>query len=158
MYTLFLTLHNITRWLVLIFGVIAVVRAFTGWLGRRSWSKADRQVGALFTGMIDVQLLLGLILFVFYAPFTGVLFSNFGAAMRDGVTRFFALEHSLTMLIVVVLAHIGTAAIKKVKNSAAKYKRAALWFTIALGLILAMIPWPFMQYGRPLLRLFGITV
>lgn len=158
MYTLFLTLHNITRWLVLIFGVIAVVRAFAGWFGRKSWDKADRQVGMLFAGMIDLQLLLGLILFAFYTPFTKVLFSNFGAAMRDGVTRFFTMEHSLVMLIVVVLVHIGVGAVKKVENSVAKHKRAALWFTVTLVLILAMIPWPFMQYGRPLLRLFGIIL
>ena len=158
MYTLLLTLHNITRWFVLLFGVIAVVRAFSGWVGKKEWTKNDRMAGSMFGGMVDLQLLLGLILYVFFSPFAKALFSDFGAAMQDGVTRFFGLENILIMLIALAAAHAGSMAAKKANTALSKHKRAALWYTAALVLILAMIPWPFMQYGRPLLRLFGITL
>ncbi|NPV76702.1 MAG: hypothetical protein HPY59_10060 [Anaerolineae bacterium] len=158
MYTLILTLHNVTRWLVLFFGLIAVVRAFSGWLGKREWTKFDRQAGMMFAGMIDLQLLLGLILYFIYTPFTKVMFANFSGAMRDGVTRFFAIEHLLAMLVALVLAHIGASSVKKAAVAVSRHKRAAIWFTATLLLILAMIPWPFMDYGRPLLRLFGFTL
>jgi len=49
----------------------------------------------------------------------------------------------------VIFAHLGSALPKKVEDSQSKYKRAALWFGLALLLILAGIPW-----GRPLLPSF----
>lgn len=158
MYTLILTLHNIARWLVLLFGFVAVVRAFSGWFGRKEWTKFDRLAGMLFTGMIDLQLLIGLILYLIFTPFTKVMFANFAGTMRDGVARFFAIEHLLAMLVALGLAHLGASAVKKSAAPVSKHKRAAIWFTAALLLILAMIPWPFMSYGRPLLRLFGLTL
>lgn len=158
MYTLLLTLHNVARWFVLLFGVIAVARAFSGWAGKKEWTRRDRVAGSMFVGMIDLQLLLGLALYIFFTPFTKTLFSNFGAAMQDGVTRFFGLEHSLGMLVALVAAHAGSVAVKRAGTALSKHKRAALWFTAVLVMILAMIPWPFLQYGRPLLRLFGITL
>lgn len=158
MYALLLTLHNLTRWLVLLFGAVAVVRAFLGWFGKKEWTKFDRRAGMMFAGMIDLQLLLGLILYFIYTPFTKVMFADFAGAMRDGVTRFFTMEHSLAMLVALALAHLGTSAVKKAAAAVSKHKRAAIWFTATLLLILAMIPWPFMDYGRPLLRLFGFTL
>lgn len=158
MYTLILTLHNIIRWLVLLFGFIAVVRAFSGWLGKKEWTKSDRQVGMMFTGMIDLQLLLGLLLYFVYSPFTRTIIANFSGVMRDGIARFFAIEHTLVMLSALVLAHLGTSAVKKTAASKSKHKQAAIWFSAALLLILAMIPWPFLPYGRPLLRLFGLSL
>ena len=42
MYTFVLATHNIVRWLVLIVGVIAVVMAFVGWFGKKSWGSGPR--------------------------------------------------------------------------------------------------------------------
>jgi hypothetical protein len=158
MYILVLSLHNVTRWFVLIFGLIAVGRAFWGLAGKKDWQKADTMAGQMFGGMIDLQVLLGLVLYIFFSPFTKILINNFGTAMQNGATRFFGLEHILMMIIALVLAHIGSVAVKKAASGSFKFKRAAIWYTITLLIILAMIPWPFMSYGRPLLRLFGLTI
>ncbi len=146
MYTFVLAIHNIFRWLVLIFGVIAVVRALIGWFGNGQWSDLDDRLGLGFTISIDIQFLLGLLLYVFLSPITTSAFANMSAAMSDSATRFFLVEHSLMMLIAIILAHIGRSRAKKADTDNGKFKNAAIFFAIALLIILASIPW-----FRPLL-------
>lgn len=150
------SLHNIARWGVVIMGLIAVIRAFSGWLGKKPFTAADNKVGLLFTMVLDVQILLGVTLF-FTKGWLGVLTADFGAAMTTGATRFFTLEHPLMMLLAVVFAHIGRAQSKKVEPDLKKHARAAVWYLLSYVILLASIPWPFMANGRPWLRLFGIS-
>ena len=39
---------------------------------------------------------------------------------------------------------------KRDTDAVVRYRRAAIWFTIALVLFLAMTPWPWMRAARPL--------
>lgn len=141
MYPFVLTIHNIFRWLVLIFGIVAVVRAYIGWFGKKEWSDLDDKLGLGFTISIDVQFLLGLLLYFFLSPITTNAFANFSAAMADSGTRYFLVEHSLMMLVAIVVAHIGRSRSKKADTDVGKFKQAAIFYTIALLLILAAIPW-----------------
>lgn len=156
-YSLTLTLHNLSRWLVLGFGVWALVRAFGGWFGRCNWNRLDDRAGLAFVSIIDLQLLLGLVLYFLFSPFPAIAFQNFGAAMSDRMVRYFAVEHLVMMVLALALAHIGRALVKKAVDPVVKHKRAALWFLAALLVILAAVPWPFLNLGRPWLRLFGIA-
>ena len=65
-----------------------------------------------------------------------------------------AVEHWVMMLIAVVLVHVGYAMAKRAEASVDKFKKSAIFFTIALLIIFASIPWPFMRVVRPLFRLF----
>lgn len=153
LYPIVLSLHNITRWLVLIFGILAVVRAFAGWLGKRENGPASRRAGMLFASMMDIQLLLGLILYFALSPITLSAFRDFGAAMQVADTRYFAVEHLTIMLLAVILIHVGSAVAKKAKSVVAEQRTRAIYYTLALLLVIGGIPW-----YRPLLRLFGIEI
>ncbi len=152
-YPIVLSLHNITRWLVLVFGVLAVVRAFAGWLGKRENGPASRRAGMLFGGMLDLQLLLGLILYFALSPITLAALRDFGAAMKVADSRYFAIEHLVIMLAAVVLVHVGSAAAKKAKSVLAEQRTRAIYYTLALLCVIGGIPW-----YRPLLRLLGIEI
>jgi hypothetical protein len=152
-----LTLHSILRWIVLIVAVVAIARAFSGWFGRRDWIDMDERLGLFFTISLDVQLLIGLILYIFLSPFTQAAFQDFGAAMASGVLRFWAVEHIFGMLVAVAVAHIGRARAKRAAEPAARHRRAAIFYGLALVAILLTIPWPFLAHGRPLFRLFGLA-
>jgi len=141
MYTGFLHLHNTLRWLVLLSLVITLVKYVSGWLGNQPWKKTDNLLGIVFTSLMDIQLLTGLVLYFFLSPVTKLAMSNFGAAMKDADLRFYAVEHFSMMLIAVALVHIGRAKSKKAKTDSAKFKTATIFFLIALGVILAAIPW-----------------
>jgi hypothetical protein len=139
-YEILLFLHNITRWLVLVFGLLAVLFGVLGWLGKKGWTKRDNLGGMLFTSWLDLQVLFGLILF-FVSPITSNGLRNFGAAMKVADVRFFLIEHSLIMIVAMVVAHIGRAQSKKAATDLAKHQRAAVWYFGTLVLILAAIPW-----------------
>jgi hypothetical protein len=68
-------------------------------------------------------------------------------SMRSPVLRFFLVEHTLAMLLAVVLITIGNARMKRAAD-AVQSARTVLWFyLISLVVILSMIPWPFTRYA-----------
>jgi uncharacterized membrane protein YozB (DUF420 family) len=146
MYSFFLAVHNIFRWIVIILLFLALIRAYWGWFGKREWTSTDRKVGTFYSISIDVQLLLGLILYFLLSPITRTAISDFGAAMSSADLRFFALEHILYMVLALIFAHIGVAAARRVNEDVSKHRRAAIWFSLSLIVILLGMPW-----FRPLL-------
>jgi hypothetical protein len=141
MYTGFLHLHDTLRWLLLLSLVTTLVKYLIGWFGNQPWKKTDNLMGIIFTSLMDLQLLVGLVLFFFLSPITKFAFSDFGAAMKDTELRFYAVEHFLMMLIAVVLVHIGRAKSKKAATDAGKFKIATLFYGLALVVMLVAIPW-----------------
>lgn len=130
-----LAIHNIVRWVVLLAIIFALYRAYTGWLGKKSWESADRMAGMIFTSSIDVQLLLGIIL-MFLRGFANI-------QMR------FYMEHIGMMFLAVILGHVGSAVSKKADADIDKHRKAAIWFTVTVLVILASNPWT-----RPLFPTF----
>ncbi|QIA09584.1 cytochrome B [Draconibacterium halophilum] len=141
MYTGLLHAHNGFRWLVLIALVFAVILAVIGWTGRRKWGRADNLTGLVLVMLMDIQFLLGIILYAFVSPITKAAFNDFGAAMKNSNLRFYAVEHILLMIIALVLVHIGRAKSKKDAAPLKKYRAAAIFYGLALVLVLAAIPW-----------------
>jgi hypothetical protein len=157
MYAAFLLIHSTLRWLVLVLALVALARAIRGVSGRRDWLPGDQSIGAWFVGSLDLQLLLGLILYIFLSPFTREAFGDFGAAMRNAPLRFFAVEHIIGMIIAIALAHIGRARTKKLVDAPSRHKAALIFYALALVVMLGSIPWPGMPGGRPLFRGVGET-
>lgn len=141
MYPFFLAMHNIVRWVALILAILATVSAFLGWFGKRQWSERDRKIGSFFAIAMDIQLLLGLVLYFVYSPITRTALADFGAAMGVKDLRFFAIEHAFYMILALVFAHLGSILSRRAPDSKAKYQRAAIFFGLSLLLILLGIPW-----------------
>lgn len=150
MYPFILAVHNILRWVVLILLVLALVRAYWGWFGKREWTSTDRKVGIFYSVSLDVQLLLGLILYFVLSPIAKVVFSDIGTAMANSELRFFVLEHILMMILAVIFAHVGVATAKRAEEPLIRHRRTAIWFSLSLITILLGIPW-----FRPLLPGLG---
>jgi hypothetical protein len=110
-------------------------------------------MGLALTIAIDTQFLLGLALYVALSPITHAAFGNFGAAMHDRTLRFWAVEHVMLGVLSVAAVHATRIVAKRTTDLPKRFRRAAIGFSIALVLIVAQIPWPFLKYGRPLLRL-----
>ena len=143
-------LHSLLRWVVLLTGILAVARAFMGGKGKR-WTDADSRAGMMFITALDLQFLVGLLLYVFLSPTIRTAFLNFGNAMKDPMLRFFAVEHITGMVIALALAHIGRVRTKKAATDDKKFRAAVIFYTLAMIVILLSIPWPGMPAGRPLL-------
>lgn len=88
-----LSIHSIVRWLIVAVGVIALVKFAIGWLGNGRFSGMDRGLTSGFSGLIDLQATLGLV-FLLWSGFAG-----------DGFPMY-RIEHAITMILVVVVAHL----------------------------------------------------
>ena len=141
MYTGFLHLHDTLRWLLLLSLVTTLVKYLIGWFGSQRWKKTDNLMGVVFTSLMDLQLLTGLVLYFFLSPITKLALNDFGSAMKNADLRFYAVEHLFMMLIAVVLVHIGRAKSKKATADASKFKIATIFYGLALVVMLAAIPW-----------------
>jgi hypothetical protein len=148
-----LFLHSWMRWAVVITAILVIVQAFRGWSGGVAWDATKARFASWFVNATSIQLVIGLILYGFLSPVTLQAFSDMGGAMKDSVVRFWAVEHMSVMLVAVALAHIGAGRVKKAADDQAKHRAAAIFFTIAIVLILVSIPWAGVT-ARPLFR-FG---
>jgi hypothetical protein len=152
MYDLVLLAHSWLRWLVLLAGLIAVARAVSGVSARRPWTPSDDRAGLWLTAALDLQMLLGLILYLFLSPVTRSALVDMAAAMRDAPIRFFAVEHPVGMIVAIALAHVGRIRVRKAADSESRHKQALVFFGLALLVVLLSIPWPIGPGARSLFR------
>lgn len=152
MYSLVLNVHSWLRWVVIATCLWSILRAAMA--GGRPWTPADARASRLFMITLDVQMLLGLLLYLVLSPFTRQALGDIGTAMKVSALRFFLVEHLLGMLIAVALTHVGIAKIRRASGDARRHRTALIFFTLALVAIFASIPWPGMPAGRPLFRIY----
>ena len=141
MYATLLTVHNLLRWAVLLGGLYAITKSVLGIMHKRDFTKQENLSHALFVGFCHLQLLLGLILYFISPVVDQALANGMGAAMKDPASRFVAVEHISTMIIAIVLIQVGRTLSKKQTEAMAKHKKAVVFFSIGLILILSHIPW-----------------
>jgi NhaP-type Na+/H+ or K+/H+ antiporter len=152
-YTATLFLHSLLRWVVLVLAGVVIVRAAQGLSGKRPFSRTDDKAGLFFMISLDVQLLLGLLLYFALSPMMAGIRASFGAAMKDRTLRFFAVEHVFAMVLGIALVHVGRVAVRRAEDAPSKHKKALLFYALGTFFIIAGIPWPFLPYGRALLAL-----
>ena len=152
MYSTALWLHSLLRWAVLLTGLVAWFRAIGGHTAKRPWTPKDELWGLMLTISVDLQFLIGLILYIFLSPITKMGVRNVAAAMQSAPIRFFTVEHVAGMIIGIALVHVGRVKIRKSADAARKHRLAMVFFGIAMVVIIIAIPWPGMPVARPLFR------
>jgi heme A synthase len=89
LFRVLLTIHSIVRWVAIVVAFVAVVWFLMVWLGGRRNERADRGLMSAFAGMLDTQVLLGILLII-----TG------------GGLVSYRIEHAVTMILAVIVAHL----------------------------------------------------
>ncbi|PVD50973.1 hypothetical protein DC498_17465 [Terrimonas sp.] len=154
MYPVILALHSLVRWLVLIALLLVIYKAYSGWFSRKTFSKADNKARIWSIILVHIEFILGLWLY-FISPVIEFFRNNFKEAVHQKDVRFFGMEHSVMMLIAVILITIGSSKAKRKKTDTEKFRTLAIWFTIGLIIILISIPWSFSPFAaRPAFRPF----
>jgi hypothetical protein len=111
-----LMIHSIVRWIIVVVGVLAAVRAVMVLLGQPA-SKMDRGLISGYTGLMDLNVLLGVIAIV------GLGFTT---------TR---IEHAVTNIIAVAVAHIFVGRARKVGDAHRKAQFNLLGVVVSLAII-----------------------
>ncbi|APY10727.1 hypothetical protein BWZ22_05495 [Seonamhaeicola sp. S2-3] len=140
MYEIILNLHSYWAYVVLLILVIATFNAIIKSAGAKEYSANDFRI-SLFTLIVShIQLLVGLILY-FVSPRFALWSELGGGVMSNSLARLFLVEHPLVNIIAVTLITIGYSKHKKKLTSKAKLKTIAVFYAIALVLLLSRIPW-----------------
>jgi hypothetical protein len=148
LYPIVLALHNLWRWIALLGVLAAAVASLRGWVTAKRRTAVDDRVTTIAVLVMDVQLLLGLALYVGLSPLPRAMFTDAGGAMQNHDIRFFGMEHPFLMILATLAVHIGKSRARK-QDAASGFRTGTVWYALSLLLMLAGIPW-----WWPLLRAF----
>jgi len=112
-----LTIHGELRWLVVVVAAIVIIKFLIDWLGKKEYASLDRTLLMIYTIVLDINVLLGLILLFFGGGFSGP-----------------RLEHATTMILAVIAAHM-TAMWRRSADSPTKYRNQLLMVLLSLLLV-----------------------
>ena len=120
-------IHSLWRWVVLIVVLVAFVRGLIGWLRGGDWTSNDRTLALLATTALDIQLMLGMLVY--------------GAGQHWKSGAFIAYIHPLVMII----AHRHRPHLQRAGEVArptpiAKHRTLAIGLFLTLFLVSAAIP------------------
>jgi hypothetical protein len=114
--------HGLVRWLVVIIAVIAAIRYALVMSGRAQSSGMDRGLMSGYTGLLDLNVLLGLIIIV-------------GLSISTGQVLMVWIEHAVTNVIGVVVAHFFAQRARKIEDAKLKARTNLLGVVISLLII-----------------------
>lgn len=129
------TLHSYWAYIVLAVLIFTVINAVIGLVQKKEFTHKEFRLGLFSLITAHIQLLAGILVY-----FVGGFQKGLGD-MKDSAVRLLALEHPLMMIIAITLITIGWSKHKKQVKSEAKFKTFAIFYGLALVLILARIPW-----------------
>ena len=119
-------LHSLWRWVVLIVVTVAFVRGLIGWLRGGDWTSGDRTLALLATSALDIQLVLGLLVY--------------GIGQHWASGAFIAYIHPAVMIVAIAIAHIFSVRARRAATPVAKHRTLAIGLFLTLFLVTAAIP------------------
>ncbi|MXX24468.1 MAG: hypothetical protein F4Z82_03330 [Caldilineaceae bacterium SB0668_bin_21] len=125
MYNFFTEAHDGWHYLASLALVVAVAAFLVNWLRGQEWSQLEQRIGTYAIIVVDIQLLLGLILWGIGASL-GIIGAN---AART-------IEHPFTMLLAIIILHAGWIWTKR-SDETVRLRNGALTFLVAGLLVLA---------------------
>lgn len=134
-------IHSYWAYLVLLILIIAVFNAIIGFTSKKEFKAKDLRISLFALITAHIQLILGFIAYYFSVYYETMKNIGTGEVMKNSELRKPLIEHPLLILIAIALITIGFSKHKKKSDDAAKFKTIAIFYTIALILILAVIPW-----------------
>ncbi len=112
-----ISIHGELRWFVTLIAVIAIIKNSFGLIRKTPYSGMDRGLMAGFTGLLDLNLLLGLSIIIFGGGFNQP-----------------RIEHAITMFIAIIVAH-SSAAWRKSDDAQKKYRNNLILVIVCLAII-----------------------
>jgi len=126
-----LTIHSILRWITVLVALAALIKFGIGWLGKKPFDEAASRLTSAYKILMDVQVLIG----AFYLVLGGLLGAGFPS---------YRIEHTLIMIVAVVLAHLTTR--WKDKGDLVRYRNG--FFMLLASVVVVMIGVAILPGGR----------
>ena len=117
-----LTIHSVVRWAIILVAVIAIVKFALGWLRGGQFGGMDRGLAAGFSGLMDLQGALGLVLLV-WGGFAGEGFS------------LYRILHAVSMMAAIATSHQSV----RWKNAPDQLRYRNMLLTVLGALVLVFV-------------------
>ncbi len=143
MHDILLSLHSILRYVLLILILVTIIDSLVRMY--KPEDDADKKLALFSLIIMHTQILIGLGLY-FISPLIKTLMQA-GKVMSESFPRFWVVEHMVGMIVAAILITIGYSRSKKQDSNWAKHRFILVYYSIALIIILLMIPWPFREVG-----------
>lgn len=118
--SILLQAHSGWRFIVILLVVATIIKMLVGWLGRQNWRKNDTNLLLASRIAVYIQVLLGVILYIFLQKWTNMRFTG---------------EHVIIMLLAVGGVEFASARARKTAGSAGKFKLAFIGLAVSFVLI-----------------------
>ena len=120
-------LHSIVRWVLLGAGILIALKFAASWLRRDAYAGLDRGLTAAFSGVMDLQALLGSV----YLIWNGLAGAGFPR---------YRLEHAFLMILAAIIAHLParwqeTKSPLRFRNTFFAFLGAILLIVASVGLL-----------------------
>ena len=133
-------IHSYWAYVVLLILIVAVINTLRGVIQKKEFTDKDLRIGLFALIVSHMQLLIGFGWY-FMSPWFKALKTNGAAVMSDKGVRLLAIEHPITMILAILLITMGWSKHKKKTEALAKFKTLAIFYGLALLLMLSRIPW-----------------
>lgn len=134
-------IHSLWAYIVLLLIIVAVINAIIGVTSKKEFSAKDLRISLFALIASHIQLVIGFIAYYVSTYYNVMRTAGMGEVMKNSELRKPLVEHPLLILVAIALLTIGFSKHKKKTTSASKFKTIAIFYAIALILILAVIPW-----------------
>ena len=123
LYTILYKSHQHWRYMIFLFAAVAIISLLVGFLTQKKWRPLGRISSLLFVIMVDMQVLIGMLLWLV-------------GKRWEGADPERSWEHPTIMLLAVALLHIGSVKAKKgEKEDIVRYK-TMLSFALAATVVI----------------------
>jgi hypothetical protein len=117
-----LMLHSILRWLIVLVAFVAIIKFGIGAFAVGTFKSMDRGLSSGFSGLMDLQVLLGFIYFIW----SGIVTSAWPS---------YRFEHMAVMLVAAVVAHLPA----RMKSSTDKLRFRNALFAVLFALFFVYV-------------------
>ncbi len=140
MYDILKPIHSYLAYATLLLLALATINGIIGTFSNKIFNESHRKINVFALIATHTMLLLGIVL-LFVSPIAQTAFADMGAAMKNSTLRSYAIEHPTVNIIAAILVTIGNAKTKKLSTNGPKFKTTAIFYGLALLLILSRIPY-----------------
>ncbi len=136
-----LQLHSYWAYLTLALLIFALLNAVTGLIRNKDYKEKDLRISLFVLIFAHIQMLIGLAYYFTSPAYKHLKEIGMSAGMKDAHLRLLTIEHPIMMLLAILLITLGFSKQKKRETAKRKFKTIAIYYGVALVLILSRIPW-----------------
>jgi len=134
-------IHSYWAYIVLFTLIFAIVNAIIGLNSKKEFKDKDLRFSLFALIASHIQLIIGFIAYYTSSYYEMAREVGMGEVMKSSDLRKILVEHPLVGIIAITLITIGFSKHKKKATDGSKFKTIAVFYGIALLLILSRIPW-----------------